>query len=499
MKKNNIFLALLLMMLPFVAGAQALKGSYFLENSINAHKMNPAFAPRANYFQLVAIGNTGLGVNSNLNLSTLLYPMDGKLATFLHPDVSVEQFAKDLPDHLSLDADVSTTVLSFGWFNKKKAFWNFTLDVHAMADVDLPSDLFMFLKKGPGAENSRYNVGNINAYAMGNVRASLGWSRELAKGFRAGLKVRAVLPVAYAGLNLEDVSLTASSEKWRISTEGYLHTAMQGLTISQQEKLGVDVGFDMDKFLSNRALAGMGYSVDLGLQYTLEAGTIFDGLNISAAVTDLGQIYYKSNCMSAFTSSGSYEWTGKNDLVITEEIDFDGIVEEVKEGLMGLVNLSEKDVDGRYVKSTMPRVYAGIEVPFLWRRMSVGLLYSSRFSHSYARQELTASYNLTPCKWFALGVNYSFRNTRDSVGAIFEFTPKAGPTLYLGCDYFPAVYVDAPILEDVLGEAPSFIKPVTDYLGVDTWPMITNVNFNFNFGIAFNMGSKHVNPKKDKK
>ena len=81
MKKNNIFLALFLMMLPFVAGAQALKGSYFLENSINAHKMNPAFAPRANYFQLVAIGNTGLGVNSNLNLSTLLYPMDGKLAT----------------------------------------------------------------------------------------------------------------------------------------------------------------------------------------------------------------------------------------------------------------------------------------------------------------------------------------------------------------------------------------------------------------------------------
>lgn len=498
MKKNNIILALLLMLLPFVAGAQALKGSYFLENSINGHKMNPAFAPRANYFQLVVLGNTGVGLNSNLNLSTFLYPMDGKLGTFLHPSVSVDQFDRNLPEHLCFDTDLTTTLLSFGWFNKRKAFWNFTLDANVMADIDLPSDLFMFMKKGPGANGERYNIGNVNAYAMGNLRASLGWSREIAKGFRAGVKVRAVLPVAYAGLNLEDVSLTASAEKWRISTEGYLHTAMQGLSISQHQDDGFNAGFDMDKFIANKGLSGMGYSVDLGLQYTLETGSIFDGLNISAAVTDLGQIFYKSNSMSAFSTSGSYEWEGLNDLVMTEEIDTDKIVDDVMDGLMGLINLSEKDIDGRFVRTTMPKVYAGIEVPFLWRRMSVGLLYSARFSHSYARQELTASYNLTPCRWFAVGLNYSFLNTRKSMGAILEFTPKVGPTFYLGCDYFPAEYIDAPILENMLGEVPSLLKPVTDYLGVDSWPLMTNVNLNVNFGIAFNMGSKHVNPKKEK-
>lgn len=498
MKKNSVFLTVLLMMLPFLAGAQVLKGSYFLENSINAHKMNPAFAPRANYFQLVAVGNTGLGLNSNLNLSTFLYPVDGKLGTFMHPDVSVAQFDKNLPNHLSMDMDFNTTFLSFGWFNKNKAFWNFTLDAEVMADIDLPSDLFMFMKKGPGMNGERYNIGNVNAYAMGNVRASLGWSRELAKGFRAGLKVRAVLPVAYAGLNLEDVSLYASSEKWKINTEGYLHTALQGLTIDQQEDGAITPEFDLYRMLANRVLAGTGYSVDLGFQYTLEAGCIFDGLNVSAAVTDLGQIFYKSNSVSAYTTSGSYEWEGLKDVML-EDVDVDKIVDDVTEGLKGLVNLSEKDVDGRFVKSTMPSVYAGVEVPFLWRKMSVGLLYSARFSHSYARQELTASYNLTPCRWFALGLNYSFFNTRNSMGAMLEFTPKVGPTLYLGVDYFPTEYIDAPILENMLGEAPSFIKPVTGFLGVDSWPMVTNVNLNVNFGIAFNMGSKYVNPKKRKK
>ena len=104
MKKKHIIAAIVLLMLPMIAGAQALKGSYFLDNSINRHKLNPAFAPRANYFQLVAIGNTGFGFGTNLDLPTFMYPTGGKLGTFLHPSVSVKEFEKNLPKHPHLDA-----------------------------------------------------------------------------------------------------------------------------------------------------------------------------------------------------------------------------------------------------------------------------------------------------------------------------------------------------------------------------------------------------------
>ena len=83
MKRKNIIILAIALLMPFVAGAQALKGSYFLDNSLNRNKMNPAFAPRSNYFQIPVMGNLGMGLVSNLDIPTFLYPMNGELVTFL--------------------------------------------------------------------------------------------------------------------------------------------------------------------------------------------------------------------------------------------------------------------------------------------------------------------------------------------------------------------------------------------------------------------------------
>lgn len=493
MRKNNILVALVLLMIPAFAGAQVLKGSYFLDSSVNSHKMNPAFAPRANYFQLPGIGYTGFGMYSNLDLPLLTYPVDGKLGTFLHPSVSVDQFRRDLPKHLHLDMDMETTILSFGGFNKKKAFWNFTIDTRVMADVDLPSDLLLFMKQGMGTESHKYNIGNVNAYATGALQMAFGYSREYLKGLRAGFKVRAIAPIAYFGLNLEDVSLTTGADKWTVNTNGYLYTSMAGLDVKMSDgSLGTD--FDMNKFLSNKGLAGFGYSVDLGVEYTLEIGCPVDGLAFSLAVTDLGQIFYKKDCVSAFKNEGSMDWIGFH---VDENLNLntDQAMADLESKASGLFNLKEMEHPQKFERSTMPRLYAGVELPFLKRTMSVGLLYSARFSHSYARHELTASYNITPCRWFALGLNYSFLNTTRSMGAVLELTPKAGPCLFVGMDYFPMEWAHAPVLESMLGEAPQMLGK----FGFKTWAVPTSTRINLNFGLSFNLGSKHVNPKKEKK
>ena len=364
-----------------------------------------------------------------------------------------------------------------------------------MVDTDLPSDLFVFLKQGVDAAGNSYNIGNINAYAMGGVQASLGYSREWMKGLRAGWKVRLIAPLAYAGLNLENVRLTTSTEAWNVKTEGYLHTAVQGLDMNLSEgSMTPEPDFQIDRMLSNKVIAGLGYSVDLGIQYTLEVGSAVDGLAFSAAVTDLGQIFYRRNGLSSFKTSGNVDWVG---FKVNEngDVNVDEALDDIKKQAEGLLNLSEMEHPHKFERSTMPRFYAGVELPFLKRSMSIGLLYSARLSHSYVRQELTASYNLKPCKWFALGVNYSFLNTTRSMGAMLELTPKAGPCLYLGFDYFPIEWAHVPMLEDALGTAPEILKKI----GFETWALPTSTRFSFNFGIAFNLGSKYVNPKKEKK
>lgn len=481
---KKIFITVTIALMPLLAGAQVLKGSYFLDSSMNRHEMNPAFTPRANYFQMLGIGNLGLGAMTNLDVPTFFYPRNGELLTFLHKDVSVAEFDKALPKFPHLDVDFNTTLLGFGFYTKRLSYWTFDIDTRVNLDVDLPRDLFMFMKKGTGTSGQSFNLGNINAYAMAGLQASLGYSREIFKGFRAGIKARVIAPLAYAGLNLENVRLDTAKDKWTITTEGYAHAAVQGVDMSiPQGETMPSMAFDLNKMLANKVLAGLGFSFDLGVEYTLKLGTLFDGLSVSAAVTDLGTINYKKDAVSSFETGGSVEWAGFQDIAL-DNTDFEASLNEfVENAKTELLNLKESSKKDAFSRSTMPRFYLGAEMPFLKNTMSVGLLYSARVSHSYTRQELTVSYNLNPCKWFALGVNYSFLNTAHTMGFIFELTPKWGPAFYIGADYLPISWTKAPIL---MGDG-----------GFNMMPL--SMRLNLNFGLALHLGSKHLKKAKSRK
>ena len=115
MKRKYIIILVAALLMPLMAGAQALKGSYFIDNSLNRNKMNPAFAPRSNYFQMPGIGNLSVGAMSNLDVPTFLYPTSNGLVTFLNSQISVDQFEKRLPNHPHFDAEVSTNLINFGF------------------------------------------------------------------------------------------------------------------------------------------------------------------------------------------------------------------------------------------------------------------------------------------------------------------------------------------------------------------------------------------------
>ena len=482
MKRNNIIIMVVLLMMPCVAGAQALKGSYFIDNSLNRNKMNPAFAPRTNYFQMPAMGNLYAGVMSNLDVPTFLYPMNGELVTFLNSQVSVDQFERRLANHPHADAEASTNLINFGFYTKQHSFWTFDLGIKAGLDVDLPADLFIFLKKGTGTTDQSYNIANVNAYATASVQAALGYSRDIMKGLRVGAKVRFIAPVAYAALNLENVRLTTSQEKWTVETEGYLHAAVQGLEAEiPAGETTPEIGFDLNRMLQNKVLAGFGYSVDLGAEYVLDLpGTFFDGISVSAAVTDLGLVHYNKNAVSSFSTQGKIDWVGFQDVSMD---NFESAIDDFTDKAKDLINLKQEESES-LIRSTMPNVYLGVEVPFLRKAMSVGLLYSGRFSHSYYRNELTASLNITPLKWLALGVNYSFLNTARTIGGILELTPRKGVNLYLGFDYLPLAYTSAPMLMD---EVPAFLEK----MGFNGMPLPLSMRVNFNFGLSFALGSKY--------
>ena len=453
---KKVFLIIVFAILPFLCGAQALKGSYFLDNSLNRHELNPAFAPRADYLQLFGIGNIGVGLNSNLEIPAFYYPKNGELVTFLHPSVSVSDFDKALAKDLTAYADISTTLLGFGFYTGKKSYWTFDLDWCLNMDGALPRDLFMFLKKGTGVSGQSFNVGSYSQDIYANLQASVGYSRDIFKGLRVGAKARLIAPVAYASIDMGNITLKTASDKWELAMDGYMHTALNGVDLSVPSD-----EIDWSQLLNGNPFVGFGYSFDFGAEYVLELGTFFDGLSVSAAVTDLGQIHYKDSAVSSYKSEGSVEWSG---------------VEDVENILDDFIGFSEIQNEGSFTRSTIPGVHVGVEMPFLKRSMSVGLLYSARIGRSYTSNELMVSYNLNPCKWFALGLNYSFLSGADALGFLMEFTPRIGPAFYIGCDYFPTSFA-----------------PVSYNSGVELLPM--SMRCNLNFGIALHLGGKTTREK----
>jgi hypothetical protein len=425
-------------MLPVIAGAQALKGSYFIDNSLNRNKMNPAFAPRSNYFQMPFIGNFSAGMTSNLDIPTFIYEDNGAPVTFLSGQLSPTTFDRRLPERPHFDAETSENIINLGFFTPQHSFWTFDLGIKAGIDGDLPAVFFTSLKDGAGTSGKTYEIGNVNAYATASIQTALGYSRDIIDGLRVGAKIRAIAPVTYMALNI-------------------------------------------DRMLENSALAGFGYSVDLGAEYVLNLpGEFFDGLSFSAAVTDLGMVHYKKDAVCSFGIKGNMEWAGIQNAeghpgYLSEAID------EFLGNAEGNTRYDEEKASG-FTRSTMPNLYLGVEMPFLKNMMSIGLLYSGRFSHSFYRDELTAAFNFTPAEWFALGVNYSFLNTARSLGGIIEFTPKKGVNFFLGFDYLPLAFksLDSELV-------PEFFKEMgfSDLVVPNAWRM------NCHFGLSFALGSKY--------
>ncbi len=460
MNKKILAIAAMMLLMPMMMGAQALKGSYFLDNSLNRNKLNPAFAPATNYFQIPVIGNFGVGVYSNQTLQSFLYPVDGQLYTFLNKNVTFEQFDANLPKNPYMDMQFDLNVVNFG-LKAVGGFWTVDVGLRTNIDGDVPRDLLIFMKKGTG-ESGTYNVGALKANMSASVQAAVGYSRDLSDlvpGLRAGAKVRAILPVAYMGLNLNEVSLTTSPERWTLNTDAELHAAVKGMALT-------DFNGDLDPAMNGTpGLAGFGMSFDLGAEYRLDFDGFINGVQFSAAFTDLGFVSYGKNSVQMLQSSGSMDWTGM--VLSLEEGSTNSAMEELKNEFSEMMQFDRVGEGSSFTRSTLPNFYLGAEMPFCNDMMSVGALYSARKSYFRTRHELTVSYNLNPTDWFAFGLNYSFLNVAKTIGWMLEFTPKVGVNFFLGSDY-------------------TFLE----FAKLDNGIIPTAYRFNLNLGLAVPLGGK---------
>ena len=474
---KKIHLILLLCLLPLLVCGQSLKTSYFSEYSSFRNRLNPAFMPRSNYVGFAALDNLGVGITSNIGLSTLLYPSaDGKLMTFMHPDVSAQQFLKALPKNPFLDVDVDTDILHFGFYSSATNYWTFSLGVKVDLEANLPSELFRFLKLGADANPQVYHIDKFNVTQNAYAELAVGYTHNfesLVPGLRFGAKAKFLASADRLDVRINSIDLTMSSDQWIAKTDAHANVMVKGFDVTADVENGENANFDLNP-IGGYGPAGYGAAFDFGLEYRLKLGSFFDSIRFSAAVTDLGFIAYNKSAIQQFKSSGEFTYNGFQDIDPSQEMDFNTQLEEIQNNIMKLANLHEVETKKSLVERLKPQVFIGVELPFLWNQMSFGVLYNTKFGYSTNRNELTLALSARPGKTFNFTASYSMLNNAKSMGFLIETTPRGGINLFLGCDY---------IFFNVM---PQY------YIPVDA------INFNLRMGFNIAFGNKHV-PKRPKK
>lgn len=402
---------------------------YFQTGYSMRHKLNPALLPQYGYVNIPALGAVSVNIGSNLGLANFLFPLsNGDLATFMHPDISDDQFLSKLKDVNYMQSSVEMSILSVGWF-WGRSFWSVDISAHADINASLPYELFHFVKTEMDENPTDYKIRDIEMRVRAYSSLAIGYARAITPEWRMGAKFKFIYSGADMKLEVPQMDIHMSENQWKVmsNARATLAGGLASFTKNGDTVTGINLGFDPSSF-------GYGGAIDFGFEFKPNA---VRGLRFSVGVTDLGFIYYKKADVQRASANGEVVFDGFDN--IGTDMDATETTNKLNEDLKDMISLVEDNERRSYSSMLYARLNAGLEYDFFLDKFSVGLLSSTLFNPDRISTELTVSLNMKLLKWLSLSVSYSFLQTQQTIGWALNITPKWGLNLFLASDYTPLV------------------------------------------------------------
>lgn len=455
---------------------EAPRSAYFMDGYSFRHELNPAFMGERNYFSIPVLGNYDIALFSNVGVDKFLYKTQPgsqyKLTTFMSPTVGANEFLDKLATNNHINANFDMTILSTG-FRAFKGFNTISIGVHTDMGINLPKDLFRFMKLGQTGEDTRYNFKDVKANATAYAEIGLGHSHKINDKLTIGAKLKFLVGLANVTAHIKNMDVRMGKEQWHISANGEVQMAAgSGLKVPTKAESGADYDTPEDADLiewgdidyDSFGIAGYGFGVDLGATYQL-----LPDLQLSAAVTDLGFMNWK-DAVTAKTGKGEWTFDGfdniaiKDDQLGYEENKLSEQLDRMWDDLQDVVNF-HRDSNKGYKKMLNATIRVGAEytMPF-YRGLTGGFLFSSYIAGCQSWQEGRFYANVKPCRWFDCTVNYGASTYGSSFGWMLNFHPK-GFNFFVGSDH-------------------QFFKVTPQYVPVGNACASINFGFNVTFGSA---------------
>lgn len=479
--KKFLFTILVSMLAAASALAQQsmLRSAYFLSGYNGRGDLNPAFSAERNYFSLPSLGGTAFSVQSNMGVSTFLYPLDGQLTTFMNSNVSPDDFLSKLKNNNRLGVNVGMSVFSLGIWGRK-SFFTFGIRQRVNAGLNVPYSLFDFMKNA--GKSQYYDISDIAVNADAYMEYSFGWSRQFADKINVGARVKFLMGEGRAEARIDKMHVQMTEDRWSVTSSGTLTAACGLLDVKTKGETRADVDSPEDVDLLDEfdfkevngsnigsVIGGYGAAIDLGAELEL-----IPGLRLSLAVNDLGGILWNS-VTEAKTRKDSWSFEGFDDVSFNEgEGKENSLSEQFKalgDDFQDLAKFYRTAKDASKFKMLTMTLNFGAEyvMPF-YKGLTAGFLSSTRFNGPYTWSEGRFYANLKPCDWFSFATNYAISSYGSTMGAALGFH-AAGFNMFLGADAIGFKYAKA--------SDRGLVYPYGQ------------LHLGLNFGVSFNVGRRH--------
>lgn len=448
----------------------AAQNAYFLDGYTYCHDLNPSFATERSYVALAGVGSMNLSIKSNMGVSTFLYPMEtGGVTTFLNPSISADQFLSKLNKNNTLNLGISTKLLSIGSWGNKSTFTSFDINLKSNTGLSLPYDLFGILKTF-GAQDE-YSFSNLGVGTDNYLEVALGQSRNIGNHLRVGAKVKVLVGIANARVNVDNATLTMSEDLWSARLGARAELAAGNNLIDIPTRPGGQFAID-DIELNEPTgvgdfLNGFGLAFDLGASYRM----LDNKLTLSASLLDLGLMHWKDfieiNSQTAYFDFDGFGTVTSDEL---KEMDLGDRFSSLGDGFknMDQLDLSARGGNSRLLHATLN---LGAEYQVV-KILSAGLLFTTQAGPVCNWTETRLSANLKPVSWFSASLSGALSTLGPELGFGFNLHNRVF-TLFVNANALSTRYT-APINAD----------------GVSLQLPVGPLKGDVNFGLILNLSKK---------
>ena len=483
MKLFKILYLFLISLLSTTTYSQQINTDYFIENNPRRQDYNPAFKPKTDYFiSLPILGMTQLSLgNNSLTVSDLVYTVNGQTISFKHPDGNTDKLYNVIQPNTLIRADAQTNILAFGW-RIQRDFLTFSLTEKSSASVGLPKDLFKFLLYGtPDIYNNAYNLTKFQSDISFYTEAAACYTLRVNREFTIGAKVKLLLGNANVSFTNQQLNMQAGINEWTLKGSGSVNYA-GGLPVTldnQLQSLSIKGTPTLLNFLNKPS--GIGTGIDLGIRYRVD-----DNIVLSASLLDFGIISWYNNLKNVnynmdYKYDGIKQINGTTIFTPTDILAGNAVTDSLLKVLKSSLTINQ--TTKAYTTATTAKVNVGFEYRLMQNKLSLGLLSHSQFINNTIIEEVTASVNGKPTKWFNGCLSYSVFNGRFSTIGL-GFGLKTGIVHWLvGADYIQFQSVKIPF--SVLGNN-NFVIPYRSAV----YNLSLGVNIVFNRSTAKRMHNR---------